>query len=180
MKTFLVCSLAATFALIASAPAHAQTTIEWITLSVEGKRKTRKLDAKGVKRLKKHIRSAAKKLRALAKKPAPKGIPEVEAQEYEKSRLFWRETAVKLDVVGSAIPGGSILTNALGSATGGGNFGDTPGLNGGDMVSKMAAMNMQFLALQEATQMESRRFNRMSTASKARHDIAMNAIRNMK
>jgi hypothetical protein len=53
-------------------------------------------------------------------------------------------------------------------------------LNGEDMMSKMAAMNMQFSALQEATQMESRKFQTLSNASKARHDIAMNAIRNMK
>jgi hypothetical protein len=89
--------------------------------------------------------------------------------------------SVGLNVVGAAVPGASVLTNALGSALGaGGNFGDTPGLSGGDMVSKMAAMNTQFLALQEATQMESRRFQTLSNASKARHDIAMNAIRNMK
>ncbi len=62
----------------------------------------------------------------------------------------------------------------------GGNFGDTPGLNGGDMMQKMAAMNMQFLALQEATQNELRKFQTLSNASKARHDIAMNAIRNLK
>src|SRR5688572_30022118 len=61
---------------------------------------------------------------------------------------------VGLNVVGSAIPGGNVLASALGSALGApGNFGDTPGLNGGDMMQKMAAMNMQFLALQEATQM---------------------------
>lgn len=89
--------------------------------------------------------------------------------------------SVGLNVVGSAIPGGNILTQALGSALGaGGNFGDTPGLGGGDMMQKMAAMNMQFLALQEATQMESRKFQTLSNASKARHDIALNAIRNMK
>jgi hypothetical protein len=79
------------------------------------------------------------------------------------------------------VPGANILGNALGSALGaGGNFGDTPGLNGGDMMQKMAAMNMQFLALQEATQMESRRFQTLSNASKARHDIALNAAMNMK
>lgn len=88
---------------------------------------------------------------------------------------------VGLGVVGQVIPGGNILSSALGSALGaGGNFGDTPGLSGGDMMQKMAAMNMQFLALQEATQMESRKFQTLSNASKARHDIALNAIRNMK
>lgn len=88
---------------------------------------------------------------------------------------------VGLGVVGNVVPGGNILTQALGSALGsGGNFGDTPGLSGGDMMQKMAAMNMQFLALQEATQMESRKFQTLSNASKARNDVAMNAIRNLK
>jgi uncharacterized DUF497 family protein len=48
------------------------------------------------------------------------------------------------------------------------------------LEAHMAQMNMQFLALQEATQMESRKFQTLSNASKARHDIALNAIRNMK
>lgn len=62
----------------------------------------------------------------------------------------------------------------------GGNFGDTPGLSGGDMIQQMAEMNMAFLKLQEAVQMESRRFQTLSNASKARHDIALNAIRSIK
>jgi hypothetical protein len=45
---------------------------------------------------------------------------------------------------------------------------------------RMAQMNMQFLALQEATQAESRRFRTLASASKARHDIVMGAIRNEK
>lgn len=51
---------------------------------------------------------------------------------------------------------------------------------GETLETHMAQMNMQFLALQEATQMESRRFQTLSNASKARHDIALNSIRNMK
>lgn len=65
-------------------------------------------------------------------------------------------------------------------AENGGNFGDSAGLKGADMMQKMAEMNSQFLALQQATQTESRRFQTLSNASKARHDIAMNAIRNIK
>ena len=68
-------------------------------------------------------------------------------------------------------------------AENGGAFGDTPGLAGvagADMTKKMAQMNMQFLALQEAVQAESRRFQTLSNASKARHEVAMNAIRNLK
>jgi hypothetical protein len=52
--------------------------------------------------------------------------------------------------------------------------------NGAAMVEKMAAMNMQFLALRQASEKESRKFQTLSNASKARHDIAMNAIRNLR
>ncbi|NIN71917.1 MAG: hypothetical protein GTO46_08305, partial [Gemmatimonadetes bacterium] len=45
---------------------------------------------------------------------------------------------------------------------------------------KMLDMNMQFLALQNQMQMESRQFNAVSNALKVRHDSAMGAIRNMK
>lgn len=44
----------------------------------------------------------------------------------------------------------------------------------------MEKLNKEFLALQNAIQQESRKFQTLSNASKARHDIAMNAIRNMK
>jgi hypothetical protein len=90
---------------------------------------------------------------------------------------------VGLGVAGAVgVPGANILGQALGSTLGGqvGNFGNTPGLNGGDMVQQMAQMNMQFLALQEATQMETRKFNTISNASKARHEAAMASIRNIK
>lgn len=68
-------------------------------------------------------------------------------------------------------------------AENGGAFGDTPGLKataGADLTKQMAQMNMQFLQLQEAVQAESRRFQTLSNASQARHDIALNAIRNIK
>lgn len=98
---------------------------------------------------------------------------------------------VALGVVGTVVPGASVLTNALGSALGGsfgnylaagGGFGSSAGMSGagGSMVSEMAAMNMQFMALQNAVQNESRKYQTISNASKARHDIAMNAIRNIK
>ena len=59
-------------------------------------------------------------------------------------------------------------------------FGSTPRAAGGDMVQKMAQMNMQFLALQEAVQMESRKFNTLSNVSKTRHDTAKNSISNIR
>lgn len=52
--------------------------------------------------------------------------------------------------------------------------------SGESMANRMAQMNMQLVALQNAIQMESRKFQTLSNASKARHDTAMNSIRNMK
>lgn len=45
-------------------------------------------------------------------------------------------------------------------------------------ATDMATLNAEFLTLQNAVQMESRKFQTLSNASKARHDIAMAAIRN--
>jgi hypothetical protein len=49
-----------------------------------------------------------------------------------------------------------------------------------ELEELQAEMNMQFLALQNQMQMESRQYNAVSNALKVRHDTAMNAIRNMK
>ena len=68
-------------------------------------------------------------------------------------------------------------------AENGGAFGDSagvPGTAGEDLPKKMAQRNRQCLALQEATQTESRKFQTLSNASKARHEVAMSAIRNIK
>jgi hypothetical protein len=67
-------------------------------------------------------------------------------------------------------------------AENGGAFGDSAGLRtaGADLTKQMAAMNIQFDRLQETTQTEARRYQTLSNASKARHEVAMNAIRNLK
>ncbi len=49
-----------------------------------------------------------------------------------------------------------------------------------NLVQEMNQMNMQFLSLQNTIQQESRKFQTLSNISKARHDIAMNAIRNIR
>ncbi len=88
---------------------------------------------------------------------------------------------VGLGVAGATIPGANVLTNAIGGAFGSnlaGQGGTAGGAGAGSMVSEMAAMNMQFLALQNAIQMESRKFQTLSNASRARHDIAMKSINN--
>jgi hypothetical protein len=48
------------------------------------------------------------------------------------------------------------------------------------MIQQNMQMNMEFLALQNQMQMESRQYNAVSNALKVRHDSAMAAVRNMK
>ena len=52
--------------------------------------------------------------------------------------------------------------------------------SGKNMVAEMALSNRQFLLLQDAIQMESRKYQTLSNAARTRHDIAMAAIRNMR
>lgn len=49
-----------------------------------------------------------------------------------------------------------------------------------DMQKQLSQLEAQFLALRNSMQMESRKYQTISNALKARHDIAMNSIRNMK
>jgi hypothetical protein len=85
----------------------------------------------------------------------------------------------------TGVPGSSVLGSVLGQ-TGAADVGGTASgqaggaLMGADMVQMNMKMNMQFMALQNAMQMESRQFNAVSNALKVRHDSAMAAVRNMK
>ncbi len=49
-----------------------------------------------------------------------------------------------------------------------------------EMHAQMSQLEGQFLALQNSMQQESRKYQTLSNALKARHDTAMNSIRNMK
>lgn len=49
-----------------------------------------------------------------------------------------------------------------------------------EMQAQLEDLQGQFLALQNSMQQESRRFQTISNAMRARHDMAMNSIRNMK
>lgn len=48
------------------------------------------------------------------------------------------------------------------------------------LIEQIEERSEQFAALRKSVQMESRKFQTLSNASKARHEAAMNAIRNMK
>lgn len=105
-------------------------------------------------------KTAATTFNELAAERASAGLTEKQRQRYEEQSGFLRRSAGRLlQLQGQAA---KLLANRNAA------------------VAPMAAMNMQFLALQNAVQNESRKFQTLSNASKARHDIALNAIRNMK
>lgn len=76
---------------------------------------------------------------------------------------------------------GSVLGQTSANSVGSTALGQAGGaLEGADMVQMNMKMNMQFMALQNSMQMESRQFQAVSNALKVRHDSAMSAVRNMK
>ena len=85
-----------------------------------------------------------------------------------------------LDILAQNQASFSAALGAFNTLKSDGNFGNTPGLSGGDMVQKMAQMNMEFLALQESIQMETRRFQTLSNTSKAKHALILSAIKQLK
>ena len=50
----------------------------------------------------------------------------------------------------------------------------------GEHTGDMRQMSTQFMSLQNSIQQESRKYQTLSNASKARHDIAKSAIQNMR
>jgi hypothetical protein len=104
---------------------------------------------------------AATKLRAQARVPAPKSLTAEERENYLAQSALLNEIAQKVEDTA-------------------GGFGSTPGVSGPDLAAEMAAMNMSFLKLQQETQMEARKFQTLSNASKARHEIALKALRLIK
>ena len=82
-------------------------------------------------------------------------------------------------VVSGAVSGVQVGGGTRSDLTSGGSSGDTSA-SGASITAAIAELNAQWLALQQAVQNESRRFQTLSNASKTRHDTAMNAIRNVK
>lgn len=111
------------------------------------------------------LRQVERVLTQQAGKPAPAGLSGPQRTSYDEQTAWLRGVASQAKGLAGDIDG------VLG-----------PGWTGGPSAAaeKMAAMNMQFLALQEATQMESRRFATASNAIKARQDAALHAIRNLR
>jgi len=152
------------------------------------------------------LAKSSEALRALASKPAPTGLSKKHRAEYDQQTIWLKEVADRfslaagtaLTIAGTKAPSspkaklvafqhagawraafdgidGEAFDGIDGEAFGGSVSGAGLG-----MVSEMTAMNAQLLELQTAVQNESRRYQTLSNASRARLDIAMSAIRNTK
>lgn len=87
-------------------------------------------------------------------------------------------------VAGATIPGASVLTNALGAASGRslggkGAFGGEEEAQS-DTSSTTNSAKMRFLELQNAIQAEASMFQTMSSVSKAAHDTLKSIINNIR
>jgi hypothetical protein len=87
-----------------------------------------------------------------------------------------------------ATPAGAAVNNAGGPASGGGGSVESPsGTNAnapttgdGDMLSRGQEMSMRMLRLQESMAEENRRYTALSNVMHARHEMAKNAINNIR
>jgi hypothetical protein len=125
-------------------------------------------------------------LEKLSKMPPPTGLTLkqrakwVEHTKWLQAQIarlkkFRDKHASAVNTLKSAISGSSSKGTSSGSSGQAGG-----GLTGAGMIQQNMQMNMEFLALQNQMQMESRQFNAVSNALKVRHDAAMAAVRNMK
>lgn len=100
---------------------------------------------------------ASAALAAQAARAAPTGLSPLQRQKYAEQTSLFTAKATAIGDLGRSM--NALLANPAATA------------------EQMAAMNMQFLALQEATQMEARALAPSSTAAQTRHDTAMAAFR---
>lgn len=99
--------------------------------------------------------------------PAPKGLSAADAKAYA-AHTAWLVTVVDR-IEAAAIEHGVLAPREAGS-----------GMATGKRQHRPVEFSMQLDVLKRTFEAEGRRFSGLTNASKARHDIAMNAIRNMK
>lgn len=137
------------------------------------------------------IAAAMQTLKRLIRQPMPRGLSPKQQQEWLQQTKWLKliqqrfskyhqkanhviKQSKGLSVAGSFIPGAPAVSSAIGK----GQKKTPANPSGKNVQSQMNQMNAEFQALQNAAQMESRQFQSISNALKARHDIAMSSIRN--
>jgi hypothetical protein len=133
----------------------------------------------------KKVRNAAAALDVLAQQKAPKGLTGEPLDEYERHSLWLRDAADRVDgagILGLLLAGTPVGARDVLSTTFheplGVAFAAQPGFTRA-LVSELSALNMQWLALQSALKNESREFEELPGASRARHLAARKALVSM-
>ena len=111
------------------------------------------------------IRALVKTLDAQIAAPAPKSLTRSQLAGWKQETAWIQSVRDRYLAHANALEGKFASATAAGSES---------------MVSDMAQMNMQFLALQNAVQNESRKFQTLSNASRTRHDTVKNSITNVR
>jgi len=106
------------------------------------------------------VKQGVAKLKELIDQAAPGGLTPAEQQQYKEQTEWLTSAHSRLSVL-------TAREAASGMAT-------------GRQAAPVTESAQKLTELQQALQMESRKFQTLSNASKARHDMAMSIIRNMK
>jgi hypothetical protein len=140
------------------------------------------------------LSGAASILDELIARPQPTGVSRAELAAWndqtawlESVRSRYQSLAEDYAAAGGAssaapfVPGGAVVSAAVsgGTTRAAGADPRATSSSAAPSTDPLAELDAQLLTLQEAIQAESRRFQTLSNASKARHDTAMKAISEM-
>lgn len=107
------------------------------------------------------------KVDAAISQPVPAGLSPVDAKSWTAETAWLKSARSRIETLGMSLGVIAPRDRATGMATGRRQY-------------QPAQITKSVDSLRAVLEAEGRQFNTLSNASKARHDIAMNAIRNMK
>ncbi len=109
-------------------------------------------------------------LRKLLSQPIPKNLTKKERNEWQRHSAWLKKSIQRINKFQQQHKGPKVYSKSNKSTK----------ITDKNMQQSQMNFNAQLLALQNALQQESRRYQTLSNASKTRHQTAMNSIRNMK
>ena len=135
-----------------------------------------------------NLQGAIESLDRLIAEPAPTDLSEEERADWDDQTIWLRSVRDRYAEVAeeyaatedAVIPRSGIeraTSNSLGERPGVTN---TTGQTSQSAVSNMALSSQRFLTLQNTVQQESRKYQTLSNVTKARHDVAMSSINNIR
>ncbi len=118
----------------------------------------------------KKIEITITQLRKLLSQPIPKNLTKKEKKEWQRHSAWLKKSIQRINKFQQQHKGPKVYSKSNKSTK----------ITDKNMQQSQMNFNAQLLALQNALQQESRRYQTLSNASKTRHQTAMNSIRNMK